>query len=144
MRETWVRSLSWEDPLEEGKATHSSILDWRIPWIQSMGLQRIRHDWVTFTFTFSCTSVQHSSLRHGSVKLERNSKSILGLLLRSQMKVKAPIVNYQQKHTSVSLWSNWKPACFLLCACMHTRLCVCVVFFFFILEQVLKIYESLR
>ena len=30
--ETWVRSLDWEDPLEKGKATHSSILAWRIPW----------------------------------------------------------------------------------------------------------------
>ena len=42
-RETWVRSLGQEDPLEEGKATHSSILAWRIPWtIQSMGSQRLR------------------------------------------------------------------------------------------------------
>ena len=32
MRETWVRSLGWEDPLVKGKATHSSILAWRIPW----------------------------------------------------------------------------------------------------------------
>ena len=32
VRETWVQSLGWEDPLEEGKATHSSILAWRIPW----------------------------------------------------------------------------------------------------------------
>ena len=32
MRETWVRSLCWEGPLEEGKVTHSSILAWRIPW----------------------------------------------------------------------------------------------------------------
>ena len=31
MRETWIRSLGWEDPLEEGMATHSSILAWRIP-----------------------------------------------------------------------------------------------------------------
>ena len=38
MQETWVRSLGWEDTLEKGKATHSSILAWRIPWaIQSMG-----------------------------------------------------------------------------------------------------------
>ena len=50
MWEPWVRSLGWEDPLEKGKATHSSILAWRIPWtegpggLQSMGLQRIRHD----------------------------------------------------------------------------------------------------
>ena len=42
MRETWVRSLGWEDPLEKGKATHSSILAWRIPW--TMGLQRVGHD----------------------------------------------------------------------------------------------------
>ena len=32
MLETWVLSLGWEDPLEKGKATHSSILAWRIPW----------------------------------------------------------------------------------------------------------------
>ena len=45
MRETWVRSLGWEDPLEKRKATHSSILAWGIPWaIQSMGSQRVRHD----------------------------------------------------------------------------------------------------
>ena len=42
MQETRVQSLGWEDPLEKGKATHSSILAWRIPWtIQS---QRVRHD----------------------------------------------------------------------------------------------------
>ena len=50
MQKTWVRSLGWEDPLEEGMATHSSILAWRIPWtkdpggLQSMGSQRVRHD----------------------------------------------------------------------------------------------------
>ena len=32
MGETWVQSLGWEDPLEKGMATHSSILAWRIPW----------------------------------------------------------------------------------------------------------------
>ena len=51
MQETWVPSQGWEDPLEKGRATHSSILAWRIPWtIQSMGSQRVGHDWVTFTF----------------------------------------------------------------------------------------------
>ena len=45
MRETWVQSLEWEDPLEKGKAMHSSILAWRIPWaVLSMGLQTIRQD----------------------------------------------------------------------------------------------------
>ena len=54
MRETWVRSLGWEDPLEKEMATHSSILDWRIPWmeepsgLQSTGSQqRVGHDWST-------------------------------------------------------------------------------------------------
>ena len=52
---TRVWSLCWEDPLEKGMATHSSILVWRIPWteepggIQSMGSQRIGHDWETNT-----------------------------------------------------------------------------------------------
>ena len=45
MRETWVWSLGWEDPLEKGKATHSSILTWRIPsTVWSMGSQRVEHD----------------------------------------------------------------------------------------------------
>ena len=49
-KEMWVQSLGWEDPLEEGTATHSSILAWRIPWIeeagrlQSMESQRVGHD----------------------------------------------------------------------------------------------------
>ena len=50
MQEMWVRSPDKEAPLEEGMATHSSILAWRIPWtdgpvrLQSMGLQRVGHD----------------------------------------------------------------------------------------------------
>ena len=57
MWETWVRSLGWEDPLEKGQVTHSSILAWRIPWtIQSMGSQRVGHDSVTFTFSLEATS----------------------------------------------------------------------------------------
>ena len=50
MQETWVRSLGWEDPLEEEMATHSSILAWEIPWteepggLHSMGSQRVGHD----------------------------------------------------------------------------------------------------
>ena len=50
IRETRVRSLGWEDPLEEGMTTHSSILTWTIPWteepggLQSMGSQRVGHE----------------------------------------------------------------------------------------------------
>jgi len=50
IRETWVQALGWEDPLEKGMATHSSILAWRIPWteepgrLQSTGSQTIEYD----------------------------------------------------------------------------------------------------
>ena len=42
MRETWVRYLGWEDPLEEGMATHSNILAWRITWIEEPGGLQIK------------------------------------------------------------------------------------------------------
>ena len=52
VRETWVPSLCWEDPLKRGKVNYFSILSWRSPWtIQSMGSQRVGHDWVIFTLT---------------------------------------------------------------------------------------------
>ena len=50
MQKTWVPSLDWEDPLQKGMATHSSILAWKIPWteepsrLQSMGSQRVKRD----------------------------------------------------------------------------------------------------
>ena len=53
MQETWAQSLCWEDPLEEGMATHSSNLAWRIPWteepdgLQSMGSHRVSTTEVT-------------------------------------------------------------------------------------------------
>ena len=53
MWETWVQYLDQEDPREKEKATHSSILAWRIPrteepgWLQFMGSQRVGHDWTT-------------------------------------------------------------------------------------------------
>ena len=50
MQEILVWFLAWEDPLEKEKATHSSILTWKIPQtVKSMGSQRVGHDWATFT-----------------------------------------------------------------------------------------------
>ena len=66
MRETRVRSLGWQDPLEEGKATHSRILTWRIPWtVWSTGLQ----SWTqlgNFHFGIRKTTFTHSSEQGGS------------------------------------------------------------------------------
>ena len=63
MQETRVRYLGWEDSLQEGMVTVSSILAWRIPWTEEpgglwfMGSQRVGHDRVTNTFTFTFTFI---------------------------------------------------------------------------------------
>ena len=71
-QETWVQSLGWKDPLEKGMATHSSILAWRIPWteepgaLQSVGSQRVGHEWATTTnMNISCYSFCSSILDMG-------------------------------------------------------------------------------
>ena len=57
-QDTWVQFLGQEDPLEKGRATHSSVLSWKIPWIeetgglQSMESQRVGQDRAANTFTF--------------------------------------------------------------------------------------------
>ena len=62
VQETWVWSLSWEDPLEKEMATHSSTRAWKISWteepggLQSMGSQGVGHDWVVFQ-SFSCVQL---------------------------------------------------------------------------------------
>ena len=70
MQETWVRSLGWEDPLEKGKATPSSVLAWRIPrTVYSMGSWRVGHDGATFT----CPSLRRlcKTTSHGGEQAQR-------------------------------------------------------------------------
>ena len=81
MQQMWVRSLGWEDPLEEGMAAHSSILAWRIPYteepggLQSMGLQRIRHNQAT----------KHNTRKEGEIEKEERKevKCLRPLVLES-------------------------------------------------------------
>ena len=78
-------SLNREDPLEESRATHSSILAWKIPWteesggLQSMGLQRVRHDWAhthTHTHTHTeCLDQPHTDI--WKAVIESHSSSLL-------------------------------------------------------------------
>ena len=70
MWETWVWSLGWEDPLEKGMATHSSILAWKIPWTEELGRlqsrrsRRAGHNWeLTHSLLFwSCRTQLHPIL----------------------------------------------------------------------------------
>ena len=88
MWETSVRSLGWEDPLEKGKATHSSILAWRIPWnTQPRKLQRVQNDWATFTFTFHLSTWKefHQVVEKGRVFLFEHQFSSVQSLSRVQL-----------------------------------------------------------
>ena len=85
MRETWVRSLGQEDPLEKEMATHSSILAWRIPWteehggLQSTGSQRVGHNWET-SLTSLTISIKESGRSWRSVfdtRKKQNRKDVL-------------------------------------------------------------------
>ena len=89
MQVTWLQSLGWDDPLEKGTATHSSILAWRIPWteehsgLQSKGSQRVRHDWTTNTHT-------HTPTLHWSVIVLKLTAGNSGkyILLHASRKIK--------------------------------------------------------
>ena len=78
MQETWVWSLRWEDPLEKGKATHSGILAWRIPWTVVHESQRVGHEWATFTFSlFSVLRRSHCEDREeGHVTTEAETEGV--------------------------------------------------------------------
>ena len=91
--ESWLWSLGWDDPLEKGKATHSRILAWRIPWteepggLQSMGSQTAGYDWVTNTFTFTYLSVHthknHNPQQHPQIWELEKAKAFISKLQRS-------------------------------------------------------------
>ena len=72
MQETWVRSLSQEDPLEKEMATHSSTLAWKIPWtekpgrLQSMGSQRVEHNWATSLTPLGSSASEDSACNAGN------------------------------------------------------------------------------
>ena len=103
IRETWVQSLDWEDLLEEGMATHPSILAWRIPMHRrawqalSMGLQRIRHDWAAKYIIFQIIL-----------------KSYCGQAAKKQCKYRSAETIYKfsirlsQKCSSLNTWCIWK------------------------------------
>ena len=106
MQETQVWSQGRKDPLEKGTVIHSSILAWRIPWteepggLQSMGSQRLRHDWVTNTHLLSTqgddgprasflpnttSQTQFSIIKYDSGHLKKKKKkSFLSLIIKAE------------------------------------------------------------
>ena len=87
MQETWVLSLGWEDPLEKGKATHASILTWRIPWTVH-GVAKSQTQLSNFTFTFLFHALEKEMATHSSVLAWRipGMGSLVGCCLWSHTK----------------------------------------------------------
>ena len=94
MRETWVRSLGQEDPLEKEIAIHSSTIAWRIPWteepgrLQFMGSQRVGHDWAT------SLSLWLNQLRLSGCFIR---KSIYGVTAQSLAQTTLKIITFNMK-----------------------------------------------
>ena len=110
MWETWVQSLGWEDPLEKGKATHSNILAWRIPSTESMGLQRVRHDRLTFTFTFLVLLLIMERLMISTLRAERQEelKSFLMKVRKESEKVGLKLSIQKTKIMASSPITSWQ------------------------------------
>ena len=99
--QTWIQSLGQEDPLEEGMATHSSILAWRIPWteepggLQPMGSQRVGQDWVTNTSRYQLTKssqpLYKDSSSFFSILQERNLRPDITQGFESKQPTSEPI-----------------------------------------------------
>ena len=106
MQETWVQSLGWEDPLEKGKSTHSSILAWRTPWTDCVvhgvakSLTRLK---ATFTFTHFHSTVNSYYTypsEHGGMC--RNRTWPTGDLQTMWVSLPAP-----PKQTRTQMWHHW-------------------------------------
>ena len=105
MQQMWVKSLGGEDLLEKEMATHSRVLAWRILWteepgrLQSMRLQRVRHDWVTFT---------HSLMLYIALWRGPQSKGLISLV-SSQQGTEALSPVACEELTPASSQGAWKP-----------------------------------
>ena len=117
MQETWGRSLGWEDPLEKGMATHSSKLAWRIPWteepcgLQSMGLQRIGHNWANKYTTIK-------TQRQGLVLSSQPQRLLVIRLIYILLNYTSILfqINFKNTYDQEKLYIKWK-------SLSHVRLC---------------------
>ena len=114
MWETWVRSLGWEDHLEKRMATNSSIFAWRMPWTEEPGmsieLQRVRHDWVTFTLG-ELINNQHFDLQNmlsiaGKIPLNPTQFCLFWTINVFKRKLWEKKVNIYNSGLSLSSWKK--------------------------------------
>ena len=125
VQETWVWSLGWEDTLEEGMATQSSILAWRSSWteepggLQCMASQGIGHDWVTNTFThtyihihiYVCIYIYGEREKQSTIGLPRWYRGRICLPMQEMYETRVqsqgrvgPLEKSMATHSSVLAW----------------------------------------
>ena len=96
----WLQSLGWEDPLEEGMATHSSLLAWRIPWteepcrLQSIASQRVRHD----RSNLACKLIYYPTLHHIHHTIHSYHSGEKQLLLQTAMWINLTHIMWRQRN----------------------------------------------
>ena len=111
MRETWVRALGWEDPLEKEMAIHPSTIAWKIPWteepgrLQSMGSQRVRHNWATSL----SLSVWTSRRSNQSILNEISPEcSLEGLMLKLKLQYFDHLMRRSDSFVKTLIWERLK------------------------------------
>ena len=85
--ETWVQFLGWEDSLEKGKATHSIILAWKIPWTKSTGSQSVGHDWETSLSQLSSTASRNFKIQHPTINYFPEFRPFFDLPIKDYCKI---------------------------------------------------------
>ena len=94
--DTWVWSLGWEDPLEKGKATHSSVLVWRISWtVSSMGSQRVSNRLSTFHFQINFRGFPCGSVVKNLPAMQETQVQSLEILLEKEMAIHSNILAWR-------------------------------------------------
>ena len=128
MREAWVWSLGWEDLLEKGRSIYSSILAWRIPWteepggLQSMGSQRVRHNWSDLACTHAL-SINWTSL---VAQLVKNPPVMREIWVQSLV-WEDPLEKGTATHSSILAWRS-------PCGCKETDMTEQLSLRFFLLR----------
>ena len=115
MRETQVRFLGWEDPLEKEMATHSSTLAWKIPWtekpgrLQSIGSRTVGHNWVTSSHFISLHFTSQKVLNSASTPFHQK-RALTGQWGQDHLRGLWEVVKELEKLETMSwlqMWSWW-------------------------------------
>ena len=137
LQETWIWSLGWENPLEKGRVTQSTILAWRIPWKEEhpWGLKKVGYDWATNTFTFYFHNISSGEY----LREEMPSSNVIFVFLCIKK-----IVKLFLKMTVVFLSYQWCIKVLVaLCPCYHLELlgflAICITGIVYIIVMVMCI-----